>query len=183
MRRANSVCGICKNPRRARLHPQTTTFPSAKWVGCCVSAHVSNKTLMNNHLVKSCGYDIIVSFLHPPIYSFVTFLLFTFLTLCKSILKSSNHICKSAIKPIIKVPNPSNGRALCSWTCHGMALESCLTLCDLMDYSLPGSSVHGILQARILEWVVMPSSRGSSQPRDQTSVSYVSCIGRWVLYH
>lgn len=114
MRRANSVCGICKNPRRARLHPQTTTFPSAKWVGCCVSAHVSNKTLMNNHLVKSCGYDIIVSFLHPPIYSFVTFLLFTFLTLCKSILKSSNHICKSAIKPIIKVPNPSNGRALCS---------------------------------------------------------------------
>ena len=79
-----------------------------------MSAHVSNKTLMNNHLVNSCAYDIVVSFLHPPIYSFVTFLLFTFLTLCKSILKSSNHICKSAIKPIIKVPNPSNGRPLCS---------------------------------------------------------------------
>ena len=41
----------------------------------------------------------------------------------------------------------------------------------------------GILQARILEWVVMPSSRGSSQPRDGTCVSYVSCIGRQVLYH
>ena len=41
--------------------------------------------------------------------------------------------------------------------------------CDPMDYSPPGSSVHGILQARILEWVAMPSSRGSSQPRDQTS--------------
>ena len=42
--------------------------------------------------------------------------------------------------------------------------------------SLPGSSVRGILQARILEWVVMPSSRGSSQPRDQTCVSCSSCI-------
>ena len=41
----------------------------------------------------------------------------------------------------------------------------------------------GILQARILEWVAMPSSRGSSQPRDQTRDFYVSSIGRWVLYH
>ena len=40
------------------------------------------------------------------------------------------------------------------------------TLCDLMDYSLPDSSVHGVLQAKILEWVSMPSSMGSSQPRD-----------------
>ena len=43
------------------------------------------------------------------------------------------------------------------------------------------SSVHGILQARTLEWVAMPSSRGSSQRRNGTCVSYVSCIGRWVL--
>ena len=42
------------------------------------------------------------------------------------------------------------------------SLQSCPTLCDLMDHSLPGSSVHGILQAQILEWVAMPSSRGSS---------------------
>ena len=42
-----------------------------------------------------------------------------------------------------------------------------------MDCSLPGSSVHGILKARILEWIAMPSSKGSSWPRDQTSVSYV----------
>ena len=47
-----------------------------------------------------------------------------------------------------------------------------------MDCSPPGSSVHGILQARILKWVVILSSRGSSQPRDQTT-SHVSCIGRW----
>ena len=46
-----------------------------------------------------------------------------------------------------------------------------------MDCSPPGSSVHGILQARTLEWVAVPSSRASSQPRDQTHVSCVSCIG------
>ena len=50
-----------------------------------------------------------------------------------------------------------------------------------MDCSLSGPSVHGLLQARILEWVAMPSSRGSSRPRDQTHVSYVSCIGKWIL--
>ena len=61
--------------------------------------------------------------------------------------------------------------------------QSCLTLCDPMDCSPPGSSVHGTLQARILEWVVISSSRGSSQPRDQTYVSYISCIGRQILYH
>ena len=49
--------------------------------------------------------------------------------------------------------------------------------------ALPGSSVHAILQARILEWVARASSRGSSRPRDRTGVSYISCIGRWVLYH
>ena len=62
------------------------------------------------------------------------------------------------------------------------SLQSCLTLCNPMDCSPPGSSVHGILQARILEWVAMPSSRGSSQPRNRTLVSYISCIGRQVLH-
>ena len=57
------------------------------------------------------------------------------------------------------------------------------TLCNPMDCSPPGSSVHGILQARILEWVAISFSRGSSQPRDQTQVSCVSCIGRQILYH
>ena len=52
-----------------------------------------------------------------------------------------------------------------------------------MDCSPPGSSVHGILRARVLEWAAMPSSRGSSWPRDWTRISYVSCIGRRVLYH
>ena len=62
------------------------------------------------------------------------------------------------------------------------SLQSCLTICDPVDCSPPGSSVHGILQARTLEWVVVPSSRGPSRSRDRTQVSYVSCVGRWVLY-
>ena len=62
-------------------------------------------------------------------------------------------------------------------------LQTCLTLCDPMGGSPPGSSVHGILQARILESVAISSSRLSSQPRDQTHVSCVSCIGRWILHH
>ena len=66
---------------------------------------------------------------------------------------------------------------------HAKLLQSCLTLHKPMACSPPGSSVHWILQAKILEWVAMPFSRGSSQPRDWTCGSYVSCIGRWVLYH
>ena len=56
----------------------------------------------------------------------------------------------------------------------------CLTLCDPMDHSPAGSSVHGILQARILEWVAISFSRGSSQPKDQTQVS---CTARQILYN
>ena len=52
-------------------------------------------------------------------------------------------------------------------------LQSCLILCNPMDYSPPGLSVYGILQKRILEWVAMSSSRESFRPRDQTHVSYV----------
>ena len=58
---------------------------------------------------------------------------------------------------------------------------SCIWLCDTMECSPPGSSVHGFLLARKLVWVAMPSTRGSSQPRDWTCVSCVSYIGRWVL--
>ena len=61
--------------------------------------------------------------------------------------------------------------------------QSCLTLCNPMDCTLPGSSVHGILRARILEWVAISFSRGSSQPRDWTYISWFSCIGRQFLYH
>ena len=52
--------------------------------------------------------------------------------------------------------------------------QSCPTLCNPMDCSPPGSSIHGILQARILEWVAISSSRGSSRPRDRTQVSHIA---------
>ena len=68
----------------------------------------------------------------------------------------------------------------CVCVCVCKSMQLCLTLCDPMDCSPPGSSVHGILQARVLMWVAMPSSRGSSQPKDWTCVFYVSCIGRQV---
>ena len=53
-------------------------------------------------------------------------------------------------------------------------LQSCPTLCDPMDCSLPDSFDYGIIQARILEWVANSFSRGSSQPRDRTQVSYIA---------
>ena len=56
--------------------------------------------------------------------------------------------------------------------------QSCLTLCDPTDYSPPGSPVHGIFQAKILEWFVMANARGSSGPRDWTRVS---STGRWIV--
>ena len=55
-----------------------------------------------------------------------------------------------------------------------LVAQSCLTLCNPMDCSPPGFSVHGILQARILEWVAMPFSEGSSQPRNRTQVSCIA---------
>ena len=81
-----------------------------------------------------------------------------------------------------KIFSGSSSSAFSSGVC-AKSLQSRPTLCDAMDCNPPGSSVRGILQARILGWVAMPSSRGSSQPRDQMPVSYVSCISRWVLYH
>ena len=73
-------------------------------------------------------------------------------------------------------------RCICIYTRMGaQSLQLCPTLCNPMDCSSPGSSVHGILQARILEWIAVSSSRGSSQHRDRTLVSYVSCTGRWDL--
>ena len=60
------------------------------------------------------------------------------------------------------------------WILKVKVTQSCLTLCDPMDCSLPGFSLHGILQAKILEWGAVPFSRGSSQPRNQTRVSCIA---------
>ena len=68
----------------------------------------------------------------------------------------------------------------CSCSCS--VTQSCPTLCNPKNYNRPGSSVHGISQARILEQVAMSSSRASSQPRDWTHVSCTSCIGSWIFF-
>ena len=69
-------------------------------------------------------------------------------------------------------PLPSLAVTFCKFACVcAKLLQSCPTLCNPMDCSPPGSSVHGILQARVLEWVAMPFSRGSSWPGDQTWIS------------
>ena len=60
-----------------------------------------------------------------------------------------------------------------SWKVKAFVSQSCLTICNPIDCSPPGSSVHGILQARILQWFVMPFSRGSSWSRDQIWISYI----------
>ena len=69
-------------------------------------------------------------------------------------------------------PTPSLKGECCAVQC--LVAHSCPTLCHLMDYSPPGSSIHGILQATILEWLAIPFSRGSSQLRDQTQVSCIA---------
>ena len=70
---------------------------------------------------------------------------------------------------------------VCAHACS--VAQSCLTLCNPMNCSPPGSSVHGIFQARILEQVAVSYSRDSFWPRDQTHVFCVSCIGKQILYH
>ena len=82
------------------------------------------------------------------------------------------------------------GPASASSSCYcGVLCAACLlaqsrpTLCNSLDCSPPGSSVHGIFQARILEWVAISFSRGSYQPRDQTHVSWISCIAGEFFTH
>ena len=99
-------------------------------------------------------------------------------------------VCPWACKPITQI---SASLTWCSPYVYS-SVSSCLlmmyvhaqaqpTLCDPMDCSPPGSSVHGTFQARILEWVAICASRGSSQPRDWTCSSWVFCTDRQVLCH
>ena len=88
--------------------------------------------------------------------------------------------CKICGRSDFSCPNPlSVDISYTEW----VSAQSCLTLCDPMDCSPPGSSVHGIFQARILEWVAVSYARGSFRPKDQSHVSCTPFIGRWILYH
>ena len=67
----------------------------------------------------------------------------------------------------------------CVYSANSLQPKSCPTLCSPMDSSLPGSSVHGVFQLRVLEQVAISYSRGSSQTRNWT---HISCVGRWICY-
>ena len=71
---------------------------------------------------------------------------------------------------------------VCMGVCPRVHSQLCLTFHYLMDCSMPGSSDHGISQARILEWIAISSSRRSFWPRDWTCIFCISCIGRQILY-
>ena len=122
------------------------------------------------------------------------------------VLFNSGNTCGSKTQPISRhlihlqltrvLPNPiliydpwDSQKSACSVTgfvvnanlccvCLCLVVRLCVTLCDRMDYNPPGPSIHGIFQARILEWVAISFSIGSSRPRDQTCLSFMSCIDR-----
>ena len=81
--------------------------------------------------------------------------------------------------------NDISNKTIMEWKsmCVCSIAQSCLTLCDTNELYPSASSVHGISQVIILEWVPISSSRGSSQPRDQTHIFYISCFIRLILYH
>ena len=90
--------------------------------------------------------------------------------------------CKSNTSRLYLNPRSISHTICCC--CYCLVTQLCPTLCDPMDCSPQGSSVHGFSQARILEWVAISFSRASSQHRNQTHISCVSCTaGGWILYH
>ena len=92
--------------------------------------------------------------------------------------KVSNKIYVESYFDNDPLPCLNVSKTFCTGTCSVTKL--CPTLCNPMGFRLPGSSVHGILKARILEWIAISFSWGSSQSRKQT---HIFCIGRWILYH
>ena len=88
--------------------------------------------------------------------------------------RRANGVSSRPRQENINVPSQAGKVPPCSCM-SAQSLQLCLTPCNPMNCSPPGSSVHGILQARILEWVAIPSSKRSSQPRDWTHVSCIAC--------
>ena len=85
------------------------------------------------------------------------------------IMKNREELVPKSLEGTLKTPKSPLRKQVALCVC----VQWCPPLCDSMDYSLPSSSVHGISQARILEWVVISFFRESSQPRDQTGISCI----------
>ena len=130
--------------------------------------HVPMTDIMADHLVLMKSHHLINSQFIDQSWTQPTYPLFVQLTdSWEATLYThglSNHM-SFAVEP----------RAAC--VSESEVAQSCLTLCNPGDYSPPGSSIHGILQARILEWVAISFSRGSSWPRDWTQVSRIAGRG------
>ena len=94
---------------------------------------------------------------------------------------NTTHTAGGDTQDLTKGMHQNSDKAMMVCVCAQSA-QLCPVLCDQMNYSPLGSSVCGVLQARILEWVAMPFPRESSRPRDQTCISTVSCTG-WAVYH
>ena len=147
------------------------------------------------------GVSVLSLILSEPhavlVTSHLAFIIINLLPDYGSLVHGWNHIQNPTIEKNDKVISDhkvSNVCKECTFYTKDCNTDRCLSVCacgaaSMSDCLRPHglqptrSSVHGILQARILEWVAIPSSRGSSQPRDQTQVSYVSCTGKRILYH
>ena len=110
------------------------------------------------------------------------------LTSCRFCLESWDERCFSLselgrgdmISPALKTRWKNTNYTFYCRICYCLVAKLCPALWDSINCSPPASFVRGIFQAKILEWVAISSSRGSSWSRDRT---HISCIGRWILYH
>ena len=125
----------------------------------------------NTDKIISVFYTIINPMLNPLIYSLRN----------KDLKDAAKNVLKPKINPSWDIRFQDSSKSLVTNSSCVYA-RSCPTLCDPMDYNLPGSFVLEIIQTRILEWIAISSSRESSPPRDGTCISCLSCIYRWMLY-
>ena len=97
----------------------------------------------------------------------------------KKLIQQLKKICISMVSNFSRLASFKN----LTYLCKCLVAQSGPTLCSAMGCSLSGYLVDGIFQGRIVEQVVISYSRGSSQPKDGTCVSYISCMGRQIPYH
>ena len=164
------VPSLCWSSKSSLLAPHWRHFsPSFVWVRSFLCTYLFHWGLCNQHCVKA-GHQLKFPVLWDPGGSDSK-------TLAPRWEPASLHPVSLSAELCACLPVVLWLRNLHVYM-YAKSLHSCPTLCNPLDCSLPGCSVHGILQARILEWVAMASYRGSSRPRDRT---HMSRIGRQVL--
>ena len=169
-------CCTQTNKREASRRSLTTDPECPRWLGLVLP--VERFQLRKVYWIF--GLNVPLQKMGVPFYAFsVAAIIPSYLSRClcwERTPQMGKHL-----QPDPRPGSPTLSLSVC--TClPAKSLQSCVILRDSMDCSPPGSSVHGTLQARILEWVTMPSSRGSSQLRDQNCISGISCIDRQVVY-